>query len=237
MFGHHGGVDSLVIEQEKLGLGTANPQTTLHIATGRDVALDDDDGYLVIGDVGGANVAFDNNEIQARSNGATSTLYLQHEGGDFSVHRDASRTFRVRDGGNVGIGTTNPTEKLDVRGDIKLGTSGDLFAASAVENMRIIAGRIDSAGGIDQGQGFTALRTATGRYTIFFLEAFASPPVIVANSYGNYDNILSVSNANTVSCQITVRDIRTDTEIDSALDDEATKYENRAFTFIAMGPR
>ncbi|MCP4925655.1 MAG: hypothetical protein GY916_06910 [Gammaproteobacteria bacterium] len=237
MFVHHGGVNSLVIEQEKLGLGTSNPQTTLHIATGRDVALDDDDGYLVIGDVNGANVVFDNNEIQARSNGATSTLFLQHEGGDFSVHRDASRTFRIKDGGNVGIGTSSPAEKLDVRGDIKLGASGDLFAAAGVENLRILAGRIDSAGGVDQGQGFTALRTATGRYTIFFLEAFASPPVVVANSYGNYDNILSVSNANTVSCQISVRDIRTDSQIDAALDDEATKYENWAFTFTAIGPR
>jgi hypothetical protein len=43
-------------------------------------------GYLLLGDVAGSNLVFDNNEIMARTNGATSILYLQHEGGDVYVN-------------------------------------------------------------------------------------------------------------------------------------------------------
>ena len=42
--------------------------------------------------------------------------------------------------GNVGINTDTPTAKLDVRGDVKLGSAGQFFAPSGEENLRILRG-------------------------------------------------------------------------------------------------
>jgi hypothetical protein len=58
---------------------------------------------------------------------------------------------------------------------------------------------------------------------------------VVANSYANSDNILSVSSVNNNSCRITVRDIRNRNE--DASSTNATQYEDNAFTFIAIGER
>lgn len=45
----------------------------------------DSGGTIVIGDAAGANVAMDNNEIMARNNGSTSTLFLNADGGEVSM--------------------------------------------------------------------------------------------------------------------------------------------------------
>lgn len=235
VFVQHKGVNAMVIDEEKIGLGTGSPATTLHIATGNDVKLNDDSGYLLLGDTAGLNVVLDNNEIQARNNGVASQLHLQVEGGDFSVHWNDDTEFRIKDNGNVGIGTNNPGAKLDVRGDIKLGSSGDLFAMAGVENLRTIVGRVSLTGNIDQGAGFTINKGSTGDYTINFIPAFSSDPVVVANSYNKGDSILSVLNITSASCEIRVTDIRD--RLEDILDPSATEAEDGAFTFIAVGER
>jgi hypothetical protein len=47
-------------------------------------------GYLVLGSITGANLSIDNNELQARSNGAAAALYLNYQGGD--VHLGGATT-------------------------------------------------------------------------------------------------------------------------------------------------
>lgn len=64
----------------KLGIGTVSPVTKLHIEGGSD-ASNSSHGYLMTGPVDGSNVIIDNNEIMARNNGASSYLYLNHNGG------------------------------------------------------------------------------------------------------------------------------------------------------------
>jgi hypothetical protein len=59
-------------------------------------------GFLTLGQLTGTNLIFDTNEMLARNNGVSSTLYLQ------------------RPGGFVAIGDTDPKEKLDVNGNIYL---------------------------------------------------------------------------------------------------------------------
>ncbi len=61
---------------------------TVKIATGNNasVALASA-GFLVLGEPTGFNVVYDNNEIQARNNGAASSLTLNEEGGLFGVGR------------------------------------------------------------------------------------------------------------------------------------------------------
>jgi len=235
LFFNHDGVDSIVVNKNKVGLGTSRPKTTLHIATGTDVKLGDNTGYLLLGDVDNKNIAMDDNEVQARNDGDPSILLLQKEGGDFSVHLGNDSEFRIKDNGRVGIGTSNPDVKLEVRGNIKMGSSGNLFAMSSVEQLRTIVGRVTATGGESQGAGYAVSRSSTGTYNITFDTPFSSYPIVVANSYGNNDNILSVHNLTSASCQIHVTDIRSTFE--DPLDTTRTELENRAFTFIAIGER
>ena len=70
----------------------------LHITDGTDVTLASG-GELVLGPTTGANIAMDGNEIQTRSNGAVSSLFMQSEGGDVLLIPNEM--------GQVGIGVTS----------------------------------------------------------------------------------------------------------------------------------
>jgi hypothetical protein len=63
-----------------IGIGISDPTSKFHITGGSDVSLTSN-GYLMLGTDGGVNLAFDNNEIQARNDSAISDLFLQAEGG------------------------------------------------------------------------------------------------------------------------------------------------------------
>jgi hypothetical protein len=81
-------------------------------------------GYFTIGSSDSANIGFDNNEIMARNNGATSPLYIQNDGGDLILHNNnaAGTKFAIKDNGNVLIGKIsqqNTSYKLDVNGNIR----------------------------------------------------------------------------------------------------------------------
>lgn len=69
-----------VLVDGNVGIGTNNPLTKLHIPAGQDVSLTLD-GYLMLGPKNGINLILDNNEIQARVNGAPAPLNLNYEGG------------------------------------------------------------------------------------------------------------------------------------------------------------
>lgn len=63
-----------------VGIGTTNPDNSLQI-TGGSAITGSGGGFLVSGSTTSLNVAMDNNEIQARTNGTASRLYLQNAGG------------------------------------------------------------------------------------------------------------------------------------------------------------
>jgi hypothetical protein len=63
--------------------GTASG-TKLHVTDGVDAGLATN-GYLVLGLTTSTNIVMDNNEIIARDNGSTSTLYLQNDGGTLQI--------------------------------------------------------------------------------------------------------------------------------------------------------
>lgn len=67
-----------------VGIGITNPLTKLHVSGGSDTAPGGG-GFIVTGDISGANISIDNNEIMARNNGTTSPLYLNANGGDVVV--------------------------------------------------------------------------------------------------------------------------------------------------------
>lgn len=70
---------------------------------GWDASLEDGGGYLILGGDGTTNLVFDDNEIQARYQGAASTLHLNYEGGEVQVggviigHSDARLKQDIRD--------------------------------------------------------------------------------------------------------------------------------------------
>jgi hypothetical protein len=116
-----------ILADGKVGIGTTVPVSKFHITGGVDAALNTH-GYMMIGLEAGTNVVFDNNEILARNNGNTSSLYLQNSGGNVYIG-DATNFTSVHklgvDGntvitGNLRVGTT-PTPsgyKLAVDGKV-----------------------------------------------------------------------------------------------------------------------
>jgi len=98
----------------RIGIGTTTAEARLHIVGGTDAALAGG-GFLVAGSVAGPNLSIDNNEIMARSNGASATLALNADGGDVNIAANAP--------GNVGIGVSAPERRLHVSEGDSGGTS------------------------------------------------------------------------------------------------------------------
>ena len=89
-----------------------------------------------------------------------------------------TEVMTVQGGGSVGIGTPNPAAKLDVRGDIRMGSAGDVLAAGSLENLRIVRGVVRSDGTRFNGAGYTVTRTSLGNYTLTFNPPFADVPAV-----------------------------------------------------------
>lgn len=100
----------MVTKAGNVAIGTRTPATKLHIDGGADASLSDNTGYMVIGNVDGTNIVFDNNEIIARNNGANTTLYLQNNGGAFEVGGTAAKP-----GGGSWLASSDARLKNQVR--------------------------------------------------------------------------------------------------------------------------
>ncbi|WP_458626122.1 tail fiber domain-containing protein [Winogradskyella sp. PC D3.3] len=74
-----------ILKNGKVGIGTATPSSRFQITNGSDASYTNNSGYMVIGEVTGTNIVFDQNEIIARNNGVASPLFLQQDGGDVRV--------------------------------------------------------------------------------------------------------------------------------------------------------
>lgn len=190
-----------------VGVNTAAPVAKFHVAG----------GDIVAGAAGQEWI------LHTRSTAAGDFLQITDaDAGAFQFQRG----LVVHQNGNVGVGTTAPASKLDVRGDVRLGTSGQFFAVKSPSNDRTLRGVVAGNGTIDAARstsGFTVTNSAVGTYVINFSPAFTSPPVIVAMSNAACCK-LHVSQTQTTFATIFVRDAA----------DNATATA-APFHFIVMG--
>ncbi|HEY3137000.1 MAG TPA: hypothetical protein VGL29_13300, partial [Blastocatellia bacterium] len=137
----------------------------------------------------------------------------------------------------VGIGTISPQAKLDVggeldvRGDVKLGSSGQLFAPGGPENLRIIRGVIGVNGDIIAGSGFSVIHNQTGVYLIRFDTAFSDTPAFTAAAQmhvdgPDHDDTETVMFTSIASFGVDVR-----------IQDQSGFIDSAQFSFIAIGRR
>ncbi|MDH4477326.1 MAG: hypothetical protein QE274_12710 [Verrucomicrobiaceae bacterium] len=127
-------------------------------------------------------------------------------------------------GGNIGIGTTTPTVKLDVAGDIK---SNGMPVPVAEENLRIVRGTVNAEGVLVAGKGFTSAKHFQNiMITVTFDPGtFSSPPSVVVSPLDMSDGWTQYVNS------------ITSTGFLSGAALSGSGYGRRAFTFIAIGPR
>lgn len=159
---------------------------------------------------------------------------LRYRDSDDSVHLigngTAALSVELAGDRHVGIGTTSPAERLDVRGNIKLGTGGDYFGVGGLDNVRMITGRCSDGGARLWGTGFTSTRTGEGRYRITYGTAFSAVPVVVVTlvDAAARDNAVTVESSTAATFEVRVRDVANAGE---------GSYQDTAFNFVALGPR
>ena len=102
------GIERMKISKNgNIGIGTSSPGARFNVMVGNSVTLSATDSFL-LGPITAGNLAFDNNEIQARNNGSGSTLYLNFWGGDVWIgnrHGSAVPAVYTSPTGQVGIGS------------------------------------------------------------------------------------------------------------------------------------
>lgn len=112
---HTNGADRMFITPGgNVGIGAADPISKLQIVGGTDLSLLSN-GFLMLGTESASNLVFDNNEIQARNDSATSTLYLQGEGGRLSAGNLSDANLQI-DGTSVQALFNGTAETLILQG-------------------------------------------------------------------------------------------------------------------------
>ena len=120
-----------ITNDEKVGIGTAVPASLLE--------LEGADPIITLDDTSAGGYA----QVQALNG---SLILMADEGGSVnnSIMRfdvDGSERVRINSSGNVGINVTDPDEKLEVAGDVKIGQSADsgvLHFGNTSEQTKII---------------------------------------------------------------------------------------------------
>jgi hypothetical protein len=130
---------------------------------------------------GNYGIGIQSSLLQIHASSSGSSIAFGYGGSENFTER-----MRVTGSGRVGIGTSTPTQALDVRGNIKRNDAGDMYATGGQENLYLVRGIVDGAGAIVKGSGYTVSRTGEGRYTVTFTKAeFDEPPAVAITPWTN----------------------------------------------------
>lgn len=129
-----------------VGIGTATPSVKLQVEDGTNITAASG-GFLQIGSSTAANIAVDDNQIQARTNGTAGKLFLQSLGGDLQI--GGTNNIIINDG-------------YQLYRNRPLSTNADLLP--------IAYGKISGAGTALSGTGnLSVTKPALGEYRIVLL--------------------------------------------------------------------
>ena len=119
----------------------------------------------------------------AEDNGVHAGSNTDH---DFRLKTNDTTRVTIKTDGKVGIGTESPTHKLEVRGEIKLGNTGQYYAPGGFQNWAIIAGFIDESAGDQSGPGWDAEKLfPSNDWEITFTSSFSKKPIVTLTAMGS----------------------------------------------------
>jgi hypothetical protein len=217
------GNDKLVITPAgDVGIGTTTPARKLHV-----------ESTEIHSGGNGAGFSFGNRQTTTFvENPTTGERWVWYSWAGTARLWSGSDKLIVTPVGSVGIGTTAPAEKLDVRGNIKLHFDGSLYAVGGVENLRMVRGTVRSDGMVVDGNGFTVAHVGgSGVYTISFVPVFLrAPSGSVTQVYFN-GGAGGDTRDNAVIIEIALQYAKLKTG------DSTGNAADRDFTFFFAGPR
>jgi len=177
-----------------------------------------------------------NTGLRVQTNTAGGTVASFGGNGDFQIDavNNVGGRLTVKENGNVGIGLPvngTPQARLDIRGDVKLGTTGQLFAPGGEENLRIIRGFFDEGGNVNAGKGFTVSTSPSllGTYVVTFTTPFSGVPTVTASC-------LDVGGGVGHACIASIFSIKANQVTIDVFDDGGNSVDSQVL-FIAIGPR
>jgi len=112
----------------KVGIGTNDPYHTLHVTGTQRI-----NGQLMVGDSLDNNSIASNVALHIKNSGLGARIRIEDKDGNpnsywdmlvdrgdsFAIYEGTHERFTFKEGGNAGFGNTDPTEKLDVSGNVK----------------------------------------------------------------------------------------------------------------------
>lgn len=181
-----------------VGVGTDVPDVRLHIAGGSD-AEPSSGGYVVAGPVSSLNLAFDDNEIMARNDGAPATLYLNNSGGSVTVGGLSTATHSLN---VIGVGQSAGNAPLQVHNyQTEAGIAARVTNASNYATMHV-----ENSG---SGEVMWLQRAdTTGPFIVAYNEQTASRPFQVDANGRTTVTILQITGGADLSEQFRVSSAR-----------------------------
>lgn len=166
-----------------VGIGTTTPSNKLHIVG--DTRVEGD--LTVNGTMTVVDTDVNTTEQWIITNDGTGPAAIINQTGAqpvIDIQDDGVSAFYIEDGGNVGIGTTDPTKKLEVAGDIKL-------SGSVHMNNSLIYGAIDTTYN-DNGTFGIAHSPEYPDYGIFFTDGTTDSVSISPNGGGTSNPVMKI---------------------------------------------
>ena len=128
---------------ERVGIGTDSPDNKLHVLTTDEV------GFKLERDSGSGTVALEINSNVTGDTGngvikfsdttaASGQIEYEHANDSMRFYTAASEAMRIDSSGNIGIGITNPSERLEVDGSIS--ASNTIYSDSMVVGGSVVDG-------------------------------------------------------------------------------------------------